>query len=84
MAKRLTEKEWQTVWHNVQEIMEEEKRAGHEGYSEHEIEVTWLEGSGDNPEEWVLNSNTELLEDGFKSEREAMDRLKFVEQNYIK
>jgi hypothetical protein len=35
------------------------------------IEITWLDGS----DEWCLNVDCELLEDGFKSEREAMNRL---------
>jgi hypothetical protein len=35
------------------------------------VEVTWLEGSGDEPEEWVLNVGTIIIEDGFKSEKQA-------------
>ena len=38
------------------------------------IEVTWLDGS----DEWCLNVDCELLEDGFKSEKEAQDRLDYV------
>lgn len=65
--RRMTQIEWATVLHNVRE---DEDCEG--------VEVTWLDGS----DEWCLNVEYELLEDGFKSEKEAQDRLDYVEQNY--
>jgi hypothetical protein len=38
---------------------------------EEEPEVTWLEESGEEPEEWILNVGTIIIEDGFKSEEQA-------------
>jgi hypothetical protein len=43
-----------------------------------EVEVTWLD-SGD---EWCLNADCELFEDGFTSEKEAQERLNFVTENF--
>lgn len=71
-SQRLTKEQWQSAWNNAEEVRDEtEEDMG--------VEITWLE-TGD---EWVLNVKDELLEDGFISEEEAQERLRFVEQNFI-
>lgn len=79
MAQRLDKEAWKNVWRNVKETMEEEKAEGNPDYMFFDIEVTWLDGS----DEWVLNVDCELLEDGFKSEEEAQERLNFVQKNFF-
>lgn len=56
-------------WKNVIRNMNEESE---------EVEVMWLD-SGD---EWCLCYDCELFEDGFTSEKEAQERLKFVTENF--
>lgn len=69
---RLDKEQWQVAWDNIEEVRgETEEDIG--------VEITWLDSS----DEWVLNAGTELLEDGFISEEEAMERMNYVEQNYI-
>ncbi|QIW88818.1 hypothetical protein P59_221 [Bacillus phage P59] len=62
-------KELKSMEEYKQEIRE--AYACYEDWEEEELQVTWLEESGDHPEEWVLNVGTIVIEDGFKSEEQA-------------
>lgn len=44
-----------------------------------EVEVSMLDGS----DEWSLNHGYEILEDGFRTEKEARDRLTFLENTLL-
>jgi len=80
--QRLDIETWKNIFRNIREAQEEqEKEEGIEelirdGVVERiDVEVTWLETD----DEWCLCSEYELFEDGFKTEEEAMERLKYLE-----
>jgi hypothetical protein len=82
---RLPFETWTNIFRNVhdaqleqlqEEGMEELIREGIE--QRIEVEVVWLDSS----DEWCLCCGTELFEDGFKSEKEAQDRLDYLEHQY--
>ncbi len=72
--KRLDNETWENIFKNLLEMEEEDYYDGADW-----VEVVWLEESGDKPEEWVLCYGEELFEDGFKTEKEAQDRLNYLE-----
>ena len=47
--------------------------------TEEEVEIQWL----DSTNEWCLCCDCELFEDGFTSEREAMNRLHELENKFL-
>jgi hypothetical protein len=67
--KKLSDKEWTTIFGNLKEENEE-------------IEVTWLDEVG-GPGEWVLCFDCELFEDGYKTEKEAQERLDYLENKFL-
>jgi hypothetical protein len=71
MIRRLDDKTWINIFRNVQE-------------SDEEIEVTWLDPGDSSEGEWCLNCDCELFEDGFKTEKEARERLDYLEQTLLK
>lgn len=81
MTVRLNGASWKQVWKNVAEIQEQDEAQGFDPM-EHEVQAVWLEGDPSKglPEEWVIASGEEMLEDGFSSEEEAEQRLREVEQ----
>lgn len=75
--KRLDNDTWKTIFKNLGDMKTEEYYDGEVDW----VEAMWLEGNGvDTFEEWVLCYGEELFEDGFKTEREAMDRLSYLEK----
>jgi hypothetical protein len=54
-----------------EEYVQEIKEAVECYEGEEELEVSWLEGSGEDTEEWVLNVGTIVIEDGFETEEQA-------------
>lgn len=78
---------WKDIFRNVRDAqLEQSKEDGIEALIEEgtvervDVEVLWLDSS----DEWVLCSGTELFEDGFKSEKEAQDRLNYLEKEVLK
>lgn len=71
---RLNIDTWKNIFRNLEEIGEE-------------VEVVWLDAvpydKNGKPtgevNEWVLCNETELFEDGFKTEQEANERLRHLE-----
>lgn len=59
--KRLSTEEWKTILSNLDE--------------DDEVEIVWLDTTGDEPSEWCLCFDTEMFEDRFVSEKQANDRL---------
>lgn len=43
------------------------------------VEIVWLDGT----DEWVLCFDCELFEDGFKTEKEAMERLDYLQRELL-
>lgn len=74
--KRLQNEEWSNIFRNLSEMKEEDYYDGEVSW----VEVMWL----DSTDEWVLCYGEELYEDGFKTEKEAMDRLHELEQTLLK
>jgi hypothetical protein len=79
---RLDNETWKNIFRNIQDDqLEQAKEDGIEdlikdGVVERiEVEVVWL----DSTDEWCICSGYELFEDGFDSEKEAMDRLHYLE-----
>lgn len=84
--KRLDLKTWKNIFKNVKDAqLEQEKEEGieeliQEGVEKRiEVEVVWLEST----DEWVLCQDCELFEDGFKSEEEAIERLRYLENEIL-
>jgi hypothetical protein len=73
--KRLSLETWANIFRNLNEMDEEDYYDGEVSW----VEVIWLDGT----DEWVLAYGTELFEDGFKSEREAEQRLHELEQQLL-
>lgn len=73
--KRLPNEAWVNIFRNLKEMKKED-------YYDNEVswvEVMWL----DSTNEWVLCYGEELFEDGFKSEKEAQERLNNLEQTLL-
>ena len=69
---KLSFEEWETIITNVNECDENDEFGN-------EIEVLWL----DDTDEWVLCHGYELFEEGFKTEKEARERLKEIYNNVL-
>lgn len=65
--KRLSFKQWETIFKNL---------AG----DNQEVEVTWLDPGDTSAGKWCLHYEDELFEDGFASEKEANERLKYLQK----
>ena len=74
--ERLSLEQWKVILNNLQNMSEEEYYDGEVSW----IEVLWLDGS----DEWCLCFGEEMFEDGFKTEKEAQDRLNYLEQTILK
>ena len=70
--EKLSFEEWKTIITNVNECDEDDEFGT-------EIEVLWL----DDTDEWVLCHGYELFEEGFKTEKEARERLKEIYNNVL-
>lgn len=70
--EKLSFEEWKTIITNVNECGEDDEFGN-------EIEVLWL----DDTDEWVLCYGYELFEEGFKTEKEARERLKEIYNNVL-
>lgn len=81
MSIRITFEEWKNVFRNVEDINKELKA---EGMEEEPLEVSWLEGDmmAGVGEEYVIHSGGDVIEDGFKTEQEGIDRLHEMEKRY--
>lgn len=77
--KRLREEEWKNIFRNLSEMKEEDYYDGVVDW----VEVMWLEGEVGGPGEWVLCFGEELFEEGFTSEREAQERLNYLEKTLL-
>lgn len=69
---RLSLKEWENIIQNVSECDPNDEFGN-------EIEIQWLDSSN----EWTLCHGYECFEDGFKTEKEAWERLNEVRKNLI-
>jgi hypothetical protein len=76
MGEQLPLETWENIFRNLQEMDEEDYYDGEVDW----VEIIWLDGT----DEWVLAYGTELFEDGFKTEREAEERLSYLENNLLK
>lgn len=74
--ERLSLEQWKNIFNNLQDMSEEDYYDGEVSW----VEVLWLDGS----DEWCLCFGEEMFEDGFKTEREAQDRLNYLEQTILK
>ena len=70
--EKLSFEEWKTIITNVNECDKNDEFGN-------EIEVLWL----DDTDEWALCHGYELFEDGFKTEKEAWERLKEIYNNVL-
>ncbi len=77
--KRLSLETWENIFRNLQEMDEEDYYDGVVYW----VEVIWLDNP-DGKDEWVLAYGEELFEDGFKTEREAEERLNYLENSILK
>lgn len=68
---RLELSTWENIFRNLKDMDEEDYIDGVIDW----VQVTWLDGS----DEWCLHYGDELFEDGFTSEREAENRLNYLE-----
>lgn len=75
-TKRLDNETWKNIFRNLEEMDEEDYYDGEIDW----VEVQWLDGT----DEWCLCYGEELFEDGFKTEREAMERLNYLEKLLLK
>lgn len=73
--KRLEMGTWKNIFRNLKEMKEEDYYDGEISW----VEVMWLE-TGD---EWCLCYGEEMFEDGFKTEKEAMSRLSYLEKKLL-
>jgi hypothetical protein len=71
--QRLDLEMWKNIFRNL-------------GEDNKDVEVVWLDGGTElpNPGEWVLCFDCELFEDGFQSEEEAMERLEYLQGEWIR
>lgn len=72
---RLSNETWKNIFRNLKDMDEEDYYDGEVDW----VEVIWLEST----DEWVLAYSEELFEDGFKTEKEAMDRLSYLENKLL-
>ena len=70
--EKLSFEEWKTIITNVNECDENDEFGN-------DIEVLWL----DDTDEWALCHGYEIFEDGFKTEKEAWERLKEIYNNVL-
>lgn len=69
--KKLDLETWKNIFRNLQEMDEEDYYDDGVDW----VEVMWLDGT----DEWCLCYGTELFEDGFETEKEAQERLSYLE-----
>lgn len=74
--QRLDNETWTNVFRNLKDMDKEDYYDGVVDW----VEVMWL----DSTDEWCLCHGEELFEDGFKTEKEAQDRLNYLENLLIK
>lgn len=74
--KRLSLETWENIFNNLKNMDKEEYYDGEVDW----VEVLWLDGS----DEWCLCYGEEMFEQGFKTEKEAQDRLNYLENLLIK
>lgn len=73
--KRLSNETWKDIFHNLSEMKKEDYYDGVVDW----VEVSWSEDE----DEWILCYGEEVFEDGFKSEKEAMERLSELEKELL-
>lgn len=73
--KRLDNETWKNIFNNLLDLDPEDYYDGEVSW----VEIIWLDGT----DEWCLCFGEELFEDGFKTEREAMDRLSYLENKLL-
>ena len=69
---RLSLEAWGNIFRNLKDMAPDEYYDGVVDW----VEVMWLDGT----DEWCLCFGEELFEDGFKTEREAQERLDSLEK----
>lgn len=72
---KLTDETWKNIFRNLKEM---DKKDYYDGVIEW-VEVVWL----DSTDEYCLCYGEELFEDGFKTEREAQERLTYLENKLL-
>lgn len=70
---RLSQNEWNVIFNNLEHLETEDLFDNIEW-----VEILW----SDSDNEWMLCYGEELFEDGFKTENEAIERLRELENNY--
>lgn len=73
--QRLDNETWSNIFRNLNEM---DKGEYYDGVVDW-VEVIWL----DSPDEWALCYGEELFEDGFKTEKEAKQRLDQLEKELL-
>lgn len=61
---------WKTIFKNLAE-------------DDQEVEVTWLDPGDASSGEWCLHWENELFEDGFATEKEANERLEYLQSQLL-
>lgn len=72
---RLPMETWKNIFNNLLDMEEEDYYDGAVSW----VEVMWLDGT----DEWCLCYGEEMFEDGFASEREADERLNYLENQLL-
>jgi hypothetical protein len=78
MSMRLSLGIWRNIFRNLKDMDEEEYYDGVIDW----VEVVWLDEVGGEGE-WCLCFGEEMFEDGFKTEKEAQERLDYLEQTLL-
>lgn len=76
---RLSKETWKNIFRNLSEMDEEDYYDGTVDW----VEVLWLDPGDSSRGEWCLCYGEELFEDGFTSEREAEERLQYLENKLL-
>lgn len=78
MGKRLDLETWKNIFRNLNDMTEEEYYDDVVDW----VEVLYLDNEGTDGE-WCLAYGEELFEDGFATEKDAMERLQYLENELL-
>lgn len=70
---------WRNIFRNLKDMDEEDYYDGVVDW----VEAIYLDSGTAEYGEWCLCYGEELFEDGFKTEKEAQDRLNYLEQTLL-
>jgi hypothetical protein len=77
---RLPLETWENIFRNLLDLEPEDYYDGVVDW----VEVMWLDNGDSSEGEWCLCYGEEMFEDGFANEREADERLKYLEMELLK